>query len=121
MTESETPTVSKNVGENLTGHIQDYIETYLKLNAISATQKITEAATVSFTAILISFFGMIIMIFLGFGLANWFSEFMTEKEAYFLVSFIYSAVACIVLVLRKRFIFPFLRNQIVSKIYENKH
>ena len=107
--------------ENIADHVSDYAETYFKLAEIKATQKITEVATISFTAVLLSFFGMIIMIFLGFGLAKWFSEFMSEKKGYFFVALIYTFFTVIVLVCRKRFIFPFLRDQIVSKIYERNH
>ena len=107
--------------ENLPDHVSDYLATYLKLTELNATQKATEVATISFTAMLISFFGMIIMIFLGLGLAQWFEEFMSAKKGYFMVALVYTFFTVVVLACRKRFIFPFLRNQIVSKIYERNH
>ena len=121
MQEPEVVTEVKTVAENLTDHVSDYVETYLKLTEIKVTQKVTEVATVSFTAVLISFFGMIIMLFLGLGLAKWFSEYMSEKKGFFFVTLIYTFFTIVVLACRKRFIFPFIRNQIISKIYERGH
>ena len=118
MAEIDTAPELKTSTENLSNHVTDYVETYIKLSALKATQKVTEVATISFTAGLILFFGLIVMLFLGFGLASWFSESMSEKTGYFIVTLIYSFVAVIVLLCRKRLIFPFIRNQIVSKIYE---
>jgi Putative Actinobacterial Holin-X, holin superfamily III len=117
--EVETPREIKSVAENLTDHVSDYVETYINLTGIKATQKVTEVATISFTAVMVSFFGLIILIFLGLGLAAMFSETMSPKEGFFIVTLIYTAVALIIFLLRKKLIFPFLRNQIVSKIYEN--
>ncbi len=105
---------------NLADHVSDYVETYVKLTTLNATQQAAEAATISFTVVIVSFFGIITMIFLGFGLAAWLGESMTVKVGYFVVAMIYALLTFFFLALRKRYIFPFIRNQVVSKMYGNK-
>ena len=111
---------TKTVTGSLSEHLSDYVETYARLTGVHATKAVTVVATISFTAILMSFFGMLIMIFLGFGMAAWFNESMSEKKGYFIITLVYSLFTAVVLVCRKRFIFPFIRNLIVRKIYESK-
>ena len=121
MTETEAPAQDlRSTAEKLTEHVTEYVETYIQLTTVKATQKATAVATLSLTAVLISFFGLIIMVFLGLGLAEMFSESMSPKEGYFLVTLIYTATAAIVLIFRKKLIFPVLRNKIIQQMYENK-
>jgi hypothetical protein len=122
MMEVEIPTINeaKSTAEKLTDHVSEYVQTYLELTSVKATQKAADIATFGFTATMISFFGMIISVFLGLGLAEFFSESMSGKEGYFLVTLIYAVIGAIVIGFRKQLIFPFLRDKIATTIYENK-
>ena len=96
-----------------------YAETYVKLGVVNATQKATVVATVSLTAILLSFFFMFVLFFSGIGIALWAGDALQNtKIGYFCVAGFYTLCALIFLLLRKKYIFPFVRDQIIRKVYE---
>jgi Putative Actinobacterial Holin-X, holin superfamily III len=107
--------------EALTEHVTDYVDTYIKLTGLKATEKATEAATVSVTIVLLCLFSLLVLVFVGFGLASWIEESLSSKAAYFIVSGSYIVLGIIVMLCRKKFIFPVLKDQIISKIYASKH
>ena len=105
--------------EKLTEHLAGYAETYVKLGVVNATEKATVVATVSLTALLLSFFFMFVLLFSGVGIALWVGEATQDaKVGYFCVAGFYLLCALLFLVLRKKFIFPFVRDQIIRKVYE---
>lgn len=109
----------KTAAESLTEHTVEYFETYVKLAVVNATQKATVVATISLTAVLLSFFCMFVLFFLGIGMALWAGEvFQNPKAGYFCVSGFYLLCALLFLLLRKRLIFPYVRDQIIRKVYE---
>ncbi len=109
----------KTSAENLTEHATAYFETYIKLAVVNATQKATGIATVSLTAILLSFFCVFVLLFSGAGAAVWIGERLGNMEAgFFCVAGFYLICAAFFLLLRKNFISPFVRNHIIKKVYE---
>jgi hypothetical protein len=111
--------VVKNMAENLTDHLADYVETYLKLGAVNATQKATVVATVTLTASLLSFFCLFVLFFAGLGIAVWLGEtWGNAKAGYFAVAGFYVVCASVFVALRRKVIFPFVRDQIIRKVYE---
>jgi len=111
--------IIKSTAENLTEHVTEYIETYVKLAGVNATQQATGVATVSLTALLLSCFCMFILLFSGVGLALWAGEALQNlKAGYFIVAGFYVLCAGLFLALRKKFIFPSVRDYIIRKVYE---
>ena len=109
----------KNKAENLTDHVSDYIETYVKLTVVNATQKVTGVASVSLIAILVTFFFMFVFMFVGVGASIWLGEVLDNMKAgYFIVGGFYLVCAFIVILVRKKIVFPYVRNQIIRKVYE---
>ncbi len=105
--------------EKLAEHVAGYAETYVKLGVVNATEKATVVATVSLTAVLLLFFFMFVLLFSGVGIALWVGEALQDaKVGYFCVASFYLLCALIFLALRKKFIFPFVRDQIIRKVYE---
>ncbi len=105
--------------ETLADHVSDYIETYVKLAVVNATQKATSVASVSLMAVLITFFFMFVLIFAGIGASLWLGEMLENMKAgYFIVGGFYLVVAGLLLLFRKSLVFPFVRNQIIRKVYE---
>lgn len=114
-----TANSQKSTAENLTDHVTGYIEMYVKLMAVNATEKATGVATVSLTAILLCFFCMFVLLFGGVGMAIWIGDSVQDtKVGYFCVGGFYLLFAGLFLLLRKKFIFPFVRDQIIQKMYE---
>jgi len=104
---------------NLTDHVSDYIETYVKLTVVNATQKATGVASVSLIAVLVTFFFIFVFFFVGLGAGIWIGEALDDvKLGYFIVSAFYLVCALIVIAIRKKIVFPYVRNQIISKVYE---
>lgn len=109
----------KGAAENLAEHAVEYAETYVKLALVNATQKVTEVATVSLAAILLTFFCMFVLLFSGIGMAVWIGETSQNMKAgYFCVAGFYLACALLFVLLRKKLIFPFVRDHIIRKVYE---
>ena len=109
----------KTVAEKLTEHVSEYAETYVKLAIVKATQKVTGIATVSLTAILLTFFCMFVLLFSGIGLAVWIGEGLQNmKLGYFCVASLYLVCAMLFVLLRKKIIFPFVRDHIIRKVCE---
>ena len=109
----------KSKAETLTDHVSDYLETYYKLTVVNATQKATGVASISLIAVLMAFFFMFVFLFLGIGAGMWIGEALDNMKAgYFIVGGFYLVCAVIVILVRKKFIFPYVRNQIIQKVYE---
>ncbi len=109
----------KTKAESLTDHVSDYIETYFKLTVVNATQKATGVASVSLIAVLVTFFFMFVFFFAGIGASMWIGETLDNmKLGYFIVAGFYLICAFIVVLIRKKIVFPYVRNQIIRKVYE---
>jgi hypothetical protein len=105
--------------ETLTHDVEDYIETYIKLSALKATDKAAGIASVSVTAILVLTFTVLVLLFLGFGLGWWIGENMNNMLAGFaIVAGIYLLLTAIVVLFRKNLLLPLVRNIIIKIAYE---
>src|SRR5260221_2880302 len=110
---------SKTRAEHLTDHLSDYVETYVELGVVNATQKAAGVATVTLTAVLLSFFCLFVLFFTGLGVAVWLGESWGDMKAgYFTVAGFYVLCALLFIALRKKFILPFVRDHIIKKVYE---
>ena len=120
MEEAETKIEAmKTRAENLTDHISDYVETYLKLGVVNATQKTAGVATVTLTAAFLSFFFLFVLFFAGLGVAVWLGEsWGNMKAGYFSVAGFYVLCGLLFAALRKKLILPFVRDHIIRKVYE---
>jgi hypothetical protein len=109
----------KTKAEHLTDHVSDYVETYLKLGAVNATEKATGVATVTLTAIMLSICCLFVCLFAGVGIALWLGEVWgNTKAGYFAVAGFYVVCALLFVTFRKTIIFPYVRDQIIKKVYE---
>jgi hypothetical protein len=105
--------------EPIIGHVSEYLDTALKLTVVNATQQATVVASVSLMAILIGFLFMLVLFFGSLGVSLWLGELVNNsKVGFFIVCGIYLLVAVLMLVLRKKTLFPFVQNLIIQKVYE---
>ena|SRR5882762_2476625 len=120
MKETETKVEAMETGAGkLIDHISDYVETYLKLGLVNATQNATGVATVTLAAMLLSFFFLFVLFFAGLGVAIWLGESWGDmKSGYFTVAGFYLLCGLLFVALRKKLILPFLRDHIIRKVYE---
>lgn len=109
----------KSTAETLVQHVSECLETYVKLEVVNATQRATTVVSLTLTSLLLSVLCLFILFFVGLGAAIGLGEtWGSMKEGYFAVAGFYLLCVLIFIALRKKVIFPFVRNQVIMKIYE---
>jgi hypothetical protein len=105
--------------KTLTDDVGELLDLYYRLAVVTVTEKASNAASVSITVIIILFFMMFTLLFAGLGFGWYLGEVLHSMLAgYTIVSGIFLFLIGLTLVLRKNFIFPYIRNTIIKKIYE---
>lgn len=104
---------------NLTESITDYIQTYYKLNVLKIADKSTSAAATIVAVVAVVFLGAFVLLFGGIALGLWLGQLMEDMVLGFvLVAGFFMVILVILVMLRKKLIFPIIRNKIINKIYE---
>lgn len=105
--------------KDLSEHIGDFLETYYQLLTINIAQKGINIATAIINAVVLAFLCLMIISFTGVGLAWWLGNIINSRAGgFFLMAGIYLVAVVVLILMRKKLIFPFLRNLITRKIYE---
>jgi hypothetical protein len=119
MDDTEVKSTEKTKAQSLMDNISEFVQIYLKLGAVNATEKATVVATVALTTAMLFVFIVFILLFSGLGAAIWLGNSWNNITAgYFTVAGFYIFLALLFISLRKQMIFPYLRNHIIKKIYE---
>lgn len=109
----------KNKSETLTKNIGEYIETYYKLTIIKATDKATGIAAGALAGFSILFLGIFVILFGGISLAIWLGELVNSQAlGYLLVAALFLIIIVVLVLMRKKIVFPMIRNLIIRKLYE---
>lgn len=105
--------------ETLTKSVGEYFDTYYKLTVVKAADKATGVAASSLAGLATFFLGIFVLFFTGMALGIWLGNiFENEVLGYLLVALLYLVIIILLVVLRKKIVFPFIRNLIVRKFYE---
>jgi hypothetical protein len=105
--------------KTLTDDVSELFELYYKLGVVTVTEKASNAVSASLTAITVLFLMMFTLLFAGLGLGWYLGERLNSMLAgYGIVSGIFLALIGLTLALRKSFLFPWIRNTIIKKVYE---
>lgn len=105
--------------ENLTKNIGEYLDTYYKLTILKVTDKATNVAAGILAGFSILFLGIFVILFGGISLAIWLGELLNNTAlGYLLVAAFFLLIIIILVVMRKRIVFPMIRNKIIRKLYE---
>jgi len=120
MEEEKTTTEAiKESTSDLVDHVTDFLETYYQYIAINVAQKSVNLASGAVNFVVVVFLCLLFVSFTGFGLAWWLGTVLDNRAGgFFLVAGFYLLVMIAMIVMRKKLIFPFLRNLITRKIYE---
>jgi hypothetical protein len=109
----------KDAVDDLTSHIRDYAETYYKITVLKIAEKATGAGASALVVVSLATLGFFGLIFASLGLAYWLGNLIESRVGGFLiVAGIYFLAMIVVIALRKKIIFPLIRNSIIRKIYE---
>ncbi len=104
---------------DLVDHVEDLADTFYKLSVVTITQKITNAASGAVALMAVTILGFFIIGFLGVALSWWLGELVGSRALGFVLGSVFFILLLLVIVgLRKRIVFPFIRNSIIRKIYE---
>jgi hypothetical protein len=120
MEEEKTKTEGiKESASDLVDHVTDFLETYYQYIGINVAQKSVNLASGAINFVVLIFLCLLIVSFTGFGLAWWLGTVIDNRAGgFFIVAGLYLVIMIVMIIMRKKVVFPFLRNIITRKIYE---
>jgi hypothetical protein len=109
----------KSTTEDLTRHIGDYLDTLYKVSLLNVTEKATTITSAAISTIVVCVLGIFVLFFAGIALGWWLGDVVNSRAGGFLiVAGFYLIAGAILILLRKQIIFPYFRNKIIRKVYE---
>jgi len=109
----------KSKAGNLTDSISDYVQTSYKLTLLNAADKATGIAASTLATVVIAFLGTFVLLFASIALAIWLGDLLNSRAlGYLLVAALFTLIILIVVGMRKRIVFPLIRNKLINKLYE---
>ena len=105
---------------NLANHVQDIAQTYYDLARINVAQAGSKAISRAIIFFLLAGLILCTLLLAGIGLSLLLGKLLKNAAAgYFIVASFYLVLGAFLYLLRKKIVFPFIRNFIVRKIYDN--
>jgi len=109
----------KDSAEDILTHGADYLDTFYKVSVLKLTKKATHIMSTAISVIVILTIGMFVLFFAGLGLGWWLGDLIESRTGGFLlVALFYLIVAGVIIALRKKIVFPFIRDLIIKKAHE---
>jgi hypothetical protein len=106
-------------GEGLMEHVEAFAKTFIELTYASATKKAVNVSSVVLNTLIISVAALFILLFAAAGLAWWMGDIVNSRAGgFFIVAGLFVIGMVLIILLRKKFLYPLIRNIIVKKIYE---
>jgi len=104
---------------DLTDSISDYVNTYYKLKVLNVADKATTIGSSAISSIVVLFLGIFVLLFSGIALSIWLGGLLENPAlGYLIVAGLYLLIIFILVALRKRIVFPMIRNSLINKLYE---
>jgi hypothetical protein len=104
---------------DLTDSISEYIQSYYKLTLLNAADKATSIAASTLASVSIIFLGIFVLLFGGIALAIWLGDLLDNPAAgYLIVAGIFLLIIIIIVAMKKRIVFPIIRDNLINKLYE---
>jgi hypothetical protein len=104
---------------NLANHVQEIAQTYYDVARINVAQAGAKAVARAFLFFLIAGLVLCILLLTGIGLSLYLGKLLKDAATgYFIVAGFYLFLVIGFYLLRKQIVFPFIRNFIVRKIYD---
>ncbi|HEV7783141.1 MAG TPA: phage holin family protein [Chitinophagaceae bacterium] len=109
----------KDKTEELISHTGEYLDTFFKVSLLKVTKKTTDIASAAIGLMVTCVLGLLVLFFAGFGAAWWLGDIMDSRIGGFMVvAGFFIVIAFILISLRRKIVFPFIRNSLIRKIYE---
>ena len=111
---------TENKAADITNHVEQFVETSYKLALLNLTQKITNVASAGITVIVVCIFGLFVLLLGAVALSLWLGNLVNNRAAGFLLGAAFFTLVMVVIILfRKKIIFPYFRDLIIRKLYDN--
>lgn len=109
----------KHMISDLSTGVMDYLDTWYKLALVSGTRKATHAGAALLTVVFVVFLGLFVLFFGGLALGVWLGDLLNNAAAgYGLTALLFLLVMGVLISMRKKIVFPFMRDLIIRKLYE---
>lgn len=120
MQEQKTKTEEiKEEAKDIVNHVGDFLETYYELLTVRLAKSVVDITSSLINSIILALLGFLFLSFVSLGLAWWLGNVVDNRAGgFFITAGIYLVIIVAVIVMRKKLIFPFLRNFLTRKIYE---
>jgi apolipoprotein N-acyltransferase len=104
---------------DLANHVEDLADTFYRLSLLNATQKATNIVSGAVITIVLCSLGFLVLLFAGCALAWWLGNIVNSRAGGFLLAAGFFLILLAILsVLKKKTIFPLIRNLIIRKVYD---
>ena len=112
----------KEKAADLVDHVEDLANTFYKLTILNITQKTTNIASNVIMGMAVVVFGSCVVLFLGLALSWWLGDLVGSRAGGFLLTAgFFILVLLIIAAVKKKIVFPYIRNRIIRKIYEHQN
>lgn len=116
---NESKVKHRSDNDDLGSAIVAFLETYYKLAVINLAKKTSSVGASVFTAVIIGFMGFFVVLFAALALSRWMGNLVNSLTGgYLITAGIFLLVMFILLLFRKKLLRPFIRNQIIRKMYD---
>ena len=104
---------------DLTDSISEYVQTLYKLKVLNAADKATTITASTMASLIVVFLGIFVLLFSGIALGVWLGSLLKSAAlGFLLVAVLYLLIIIVLVMLRKKIVFPMIRNSLINKLYE---
>ena len=105
--------------KDLIDHTEDLADTFYRLTVLNVTQKASNIASGAIVMIVMCGLGLFCLFFGGFALAWWLGDLVNSRIGGFLLTATFFLLLLgVIAILRKKTLFPIIRDIIVRKVYD---
>ena len=103
----------------LADHIEDLANTFYRLTLLNVVQKTTNIVSGAIVMIALFILGFFTLLFLGIALAWWLVDLVNSRALGFVLGAVFFIIIlAFIIMLRKKLVFPLIRNSIIKKVYD---
>jgi hypothetical protein len=104
---------------DLADHVEELADTFYRLTVLNVTQKATNIVSDVVVMIVLCSLGFFVLLFAGCAFAWWLGNIINSRIGGFLLTAgLFLILMVIVSLLKKKTIFPLIRNLIIRKVYD---
>ena len=104
---------------DLADHVEELADTFYRLTVLNVTQKATNIVSGAVVMIMLCSLGFFVLLFAGCALAWWLGNIINSRVGGFLLAALFFLILMLIVsLLKRKTIFPLIRNRIIRKLYD---